>query len=81
MISVATSTPAPSTNARRLADLVARTRELGIVAVLLLLVVVTSVIQPNFIRIQNIQFILLDTTMLALIALGETMVVTVAGRS
>jgi rhamnose transport system permease protein len=75
MISVATPTPAPSTNARRLADLVARTRELGIVAVLLLLVVVTSVIQPNFIRIQNIQFILLDTTMLALIALGETMVV------
>jgi rhamnose transport system permease protein len=36
---------------------------------------VSAVIQPNFIRLQNVQFILLDTTMLALLALGETMVV------
>jgi rhamnose transport system permease protein len=43
--------------------------------VLVLLVVVSSVLQPNFLRIQNIQFILLDTTLLALLALGETMVV------
>lgn len=64
-----------SGNAARVAGLVARTRELGIVAALLLLVVITSVIQPNFLRLQNIQFVLLDTTLLALLALGETMVV------
>jgi rhamnose transport system permease protein len=67
----ATSSGSP----RRLVEIVSRTRELGIVAVLALLVVITSVVQPNFLRIQNIQFILLDTTLLALLALGETMVV------
>jgi rhamnose transport system permease protein len=62
-------------NAARLSDLVSRTREFGIVAVLVLLVVVTGVVQPNFLRLNNIQFVLLDTTMLALLALGETVVV------
>jgi rhamnose transport system permease protein len=68
--------PAPAAqNARRLSELVSRTREFGILAVLALLVVMSAVIQPNFIRLQNVQFILLDTTMLALLALGETLVV------
>jgi rhamnose transport system permease protein len=66
---------APSGSPRRLVEIVSRTRELGIIAVLALLVLITSVVQPNFLRIQNIQFILLDTTLLALLALGETMVV------
>ncbi len=66
---------ASSGSPRRLVEIVSRTRELGIIAVLALLVVITSVVQPNFLRIQNIQFILLDTTLLALLALGETMVV------
>lgn len=64
-----------TSNATRLADVVARTRELGIVAALALLVVVTSIIQHNFLRLGNIQFILLDTTLLAMLAIGETMVV------
>jgi rhamnose transport system permease protein len=60
---------------RRLVDLVFRVREFGIVAVLGLLVLVTASIQPRFLDLTNIQFILVDTTIFALLALGETMVV------
>ena len=52
-----------------------RVREFGIIAVLLLLVVVTAAIQPRFLSMQELQFILLDTTVFALLAIGETMVV------
>jgi rhamnose transport system permease protein len=64
-----------SANARRLVDLVFRLREFGIVAVLALLVLVTAVIEPRFLNLSNIQFILIDATIFALLALGETMVV------
>ncbi len=64
-----------SANARRLVDLVFRIREFGIVAVLALLVLVTAMIEPRFVDLTNIQFILVDTTIFALLALGETMVV------
>jgi rhamnose transport system permease protein len=60
---------------RRLVDLVFRVREFGIVAVLALLVIVTASIQSRFLDLTNIQFILVDTTIFALLALGETMVV------
>jgi ribose/xylose/arabinose/galactoside ABC-type transport system permease subunit len=66
---------ADSANARRLVDLVFRLREFGIVAVLALLVLVTAVIEPRFLNLSNIQFILIDATIFALLALGETMVV------
>ena len=61
--------------ARRLVDLVFRLREFGIVAVLALLVLVTALIEPRFVDLTNIQFILVDATIFALLALGETMVV------
>jgi rhamnose transport system permease protein len=38
-------------------------------------VAVTSAVQPRFLNITNIQFILINTTVFALLALGETMVV------
>jgi rhamnose transport system permease protein len=66
---------AESANARRLVDLVFRLREFGIVAVLALLVLVTALIEPRFLDLSNIQFILIDATIFALLALGETMVV------
>src|SRR5712691_8690932 len=70
------SAPLPdSANARRLVDLVFRLREFGIVAVLALLVFGTAAIQPRFLHLSNIQFILVDATIFALLALGETMVV------
>lgn len=64
-----------SANTRRLVDLVFRIREFGIVAVLALLVLVTALIEPRFVDLTNIQFILVDATIFALLALGETMVV------
>ena len=42
---------------------------------LALLVLVTASIQPRFLNLSNIQFILVDTTIFALLAVGETMVV------
>ena len=60
---------------RRFVDLVFRVREFGIIAVLILLVLVTASIQPRFVDLTNIQFILVDATIFALLSLGETMVV------
>ena len=60
---------------RRIVDLVFRVREFGIVAVLILFVAVTAVAQPRFVHTANIQFILVDTTIFALLALGQTLVV------
>jgi len=60
---------------RRLVDVVLRVREFGIIAVLALLVLVTAILEPRFVDLTNIQFILVDTTIFALLAVGETMVV------
>jgi rhamnose transport system permease protein len=66
---------ADGASARRVVDVVFRAREFGIVAVLVLLVVATAAAEPRFVHLANIQFILVDTTIFALLALGETMVV------
>jgi rhamnose transport system permease protein len=52
-----------------------RIREFGIIAVLLVFVAITTSIQPSFLNQQNLQFLLINTTVYALLALGETMVV------
>jgi rhamnose transport system permease protein len=59
----------------RLVDLVLRVREFGIFAALLILVIVTASIQSRFLSSSELQFILQDTSIFALLALGETMVV------
>ncbi len=70
------SSSAPGgTLSRKLTERVFRIRESGIVAVLLVFVAVTASIQPRFIDQANIQFLLGNTTVYALLALGETMVV------
>jgi rhamnose transport system permease protein len=66
---------APGTGARRLTERAFRIRESGIIVVLVLFVAVTTAVQPRFLNITNIQFILVNTTVFALLALGETMVV------
>lgn len=66
--------PAAS-GSRRLTDRVFRIRESGIIAVLVVFVAVTASIQPRFLSSGNIQFILVNTTVFALLALAETMVV------
>ncbi|HUY70898.1 MAG TPA: ABC transporter permease [Gaiellaceae bacterium] len=65
----------PRASSRSLVDLVFRIREFGIIAVLALLVIVTASFQHRFLSTQELQFILLDTTVFALLAVGETMVV------
>ncbi len=66
---------AAGASARRLTERAFRIRESGIIVVLVLFVAVTASVQPRFLDTTNIQFILINTTVFALLALGETMVV------
>ena len=61
--------------ASRFTSLVFRAREFGIFGILIVFVLLTTLIKPRFLAAQNIKFILIDTTIFALLALGETMVV------
>jgi rhamnose transport system permease protein len=65
----------PAARTAGLATRVLRIRESGIVVVLLVFVGVTASVQHRFLNATNIQFVLVDTTVFALLALGETMVV------
>lgn len=67
--------PAGRTGSAALVERVFRIRETGIVVVLAIFVGVTASVQPRFLSQTNIQFVLVDTTVIALLALGETMVV------
>ncbi len=60
---------------RRLVEFVLRVRTFGILGVLALFVIVTSIIEPRFLGGSNVRFILSETTLYALLAIGETMVV------
>ena len=60
---------------RRLTDIFYRLRAFGILAALALLVVVTSAIQPRFLSGNELNIILGNTNILALLALGEAAVV------
>jgi rhamnose transport system permease protein len=62
-------------SSRRLTERVFRARESGIIAVLVVFVAVTTIIEPRFLSQQNIHFVLINTTIFALLAVGETMVV------
>jgi len=67
--------PARRTGSAALAERVFRIRESGIVVVLAVFVACTAAVQPRFLNSANIQFVLIDTTVFALLALGETLVV------
>lgn len=62
-------------SSRRLTERVFRIRESGIIAVLVVFVAVTVSLQSRFASTQEVQFILANTVVFALLALGETMVV------
>jgi len=62
-------------SSRRLTERVFRVRESGIIAVLVVFVAVTTIIEPRFMSQQNVHFVLINTTIFALLAVGETMVV------
>jgi rhamnose transport system permease protein len=70
--------PAPASagpDSRRLTERAFRIRESGIIVVLVVFTAVTTAVRHRFLGATNIQFILVDTTVFALLALGETMVV------
>ena len=60
---------------RHLVDFVLRARTFGILGVLALIVLITAAIEPRFLNGSNIRFILSETTLYALVAIGETLVV------
>jgi rhamnose transport system permease protein len=59
----------------RLVVLVSRVRELGLLVVLLLIVLVVGVQVPEFLTFSNLVQILLSVSILAIVAIGETLVV------
>jgi rhamnose transport system permease protein len=65
----------PRISSRRLTERVFRVRESGIIVVLIVFVTITVSIEPRFASQQEAQFILANTTIFALLALGETMVI------
>jgi rhamnose transport system permease protein len=67
--------PDGSAAAVGLAERVFRIRESGILAVLIVFVAVTTLVQHRFLDVSNIQFVLVDTSVFALLAVGETLVV------
>jgi rhamnose transport system permease protein len=69
------SIPAGRLSSGRLIDLAYRLRAFGILAALALLVVVTSAIQPRFLSGNEVNIVLGNTTILAVLTLGEAMVV------
>src|SRR5579885_2627304 len=59
----------------RLLGLVSRVRELGLLIVLLLIIVIVGIQAPRFLSINNFEQILLSVAILAIVAVGETLVV------
>lgn len=62
-------------NQARLLSLVNRMRELGLLIVLLLIVLIVGIQAPRFLSIDNFEQILLSVAILAIVAVGETLVV------
>src|SRR6266581_2108248 len=59
----------------RLLGLVNRVRELGLLIVLLLIILIVGIQAPRFLSIDNFEQILLSVAILAIVAVGETLVV------
>jgi rhamnose transport system permease protein len=62
-------------SAGALLDIVGRVREAGIAVALALLVLVVAIIEPRFIKPDNLEEILLSVSILAIVAIGQTLVV------
>ncbi len=62
-------------NQARLLGLVSRVRELGLLIVLLFVILVVGVQAPRFVSLDNFEQILLSIAILAIVAVGETLVV------
>src|SRR3954469_6232555 len=60
---------------RQIVDTIIRARELSLVGVLILLVGATTLANPRYLNSQNIRDILLDVSIVALLAVGQRIVV------
>src|SRR4051812_23280372 len=71
--------PAPSTQprdgGRSWIDTVVRAREVSLIGVLALLVLGVSLAEPRFLNAQNLRDILLNVSIVGLLAVGQTIVV------
>jgi rhamnose transport system permease protein len=70
----ASATAGPA-GGRQLVDKLLRARELGLLAVLALLVIGTTIAEPRFLDGQNVRDVLLNVAIVALLAIGQTVVV------
>jgi rhamnose transport system permease protein len=59
----------------RLVEVAFRVRELGILAALALVVIVTTAVTPRFLSVQSIRDLLLNAAIIALLTVGQTLVV------
>jgi rhamnose transport system permease protein len=62
-------------NARALLDLIGRVREAGIALALAVVVLIVAVQEPRFLKPDNLEQILLSVSILAIVAVGQTLVV------
>jgi rhamnose transport system permease protein len=74
-VSVVSQAKTGGVDSRRLVTAVVRFREAGILFVLVLLVVITSLGSSQFLTTSNLQGIALDITILTVVAVGETVVI------
>lgn len=78
-MSTATATAEPGTaragSGKRFVDLVLRLREASLIGVIVVLVVVTEIGNPRFLSVQGVKDLLLNATILVLVAIGEAVVV------
>ena len=70
-----TVSAAASTRQRRILERASRARELGIVAAIAIVVVVTTIRNPAFLHGDSIQQLLAGASLIALLGVGETMVI------
>ena len=70
-----TSPPPSRSSQGRLVGSISRIRELGLLSVLLLIIAIVSIQVPRFLTVSNIEQILLSVAILAIAAVGETLVV------
>jgi rhamnose transport system permease protein len=78
MAAQAQSAPAPTKprgDARSWIDTVVRARELSLIGVLAVLVIGVSIAEPRFLNAQNLRDILLNVSIVGLLAVGQTIVV------
>ncbi len=65
----------PAHRSHRVAEMLLRFRELGIVLALVLVVGATTIDNPHFLSVTNVQQILSGAAIIALLAIGETIVI------